>query len=146
MPTPPVKSDSIINHLTDGTRSPYSIDAEAIFRTSVTTSPLFSGGEPDVVHEAQRHHEHRGQDEAAQDEGHAEAGLLGDQSSEDRAAEHRHPGDDLPAPEHRLQLAGEARRLERVHQPRLHRAGKEREAETDEHRDDRPLPEGGMDP
>src|SRR5947207_11383624 len=46
MPTPPVKSDSIINHLTDGTRKPYSIDAEAIFCTSVTTPPPFSGENP----------------------------------------------------------------------------------------------------
>src|SRR5438067_7060784 len=46
MPTPPVKRDSTINHLTDGTFNPYSIDAEAIFRTSVTTLPAFSGEKP----------------------------------------------------------------------------------------------------
>src|SRR5438270_36506 len=46
IPTPPVKRDSIVSHLTDGTRKPYSIDAEAIFRTSITTLPPFSGENP----------------------------------------------------------------------------------------------------
>src|SRR6202022_196733 len=46
MPTPPVNRDSIISHLTAGTRKPYSIEAEAIFRISVSTRPPFSGENP----------------------------------------------------------------------------------------------------
>src|ERR1700716_271184 len=46
MPTPPVNRDSIISHLTAGTRKPYSIEAEVIFRTSVSTPSPFSGENP----------------------------------------------------------------------------------------------------
>src|SRR5438094_9172596 len=46
MPTPPVNRDSIISQRTDGTRRPYSIEAEAIFRISVRTRPPFSGENP----------------------------------------------------------------------------------------------------
>src|SRR3989449_1050883 len=46
MPTPPVNRDSSISQRTDGTRRPYSIEAEAIFRISVSTLPDFSGENP----------------------------------------------------------------------------------------------------
>src|SRR5438132_10271547 len=38
--------DANISHLTAGTRKPYSTEAEAIFRISLTTRPLFSGENP----------------------------------------------------------------------------------------------------
>src|SRR2546428_6391719 len=46
MPTPPVNRDSSISQRTDGTRRPYSIEAAAIFRTSVSTRPPFWGENP----------------------------------------------------------------------------------------------------
>ncbi len=46
MPTPPVNSASTISHLTAGTRQPYSIEAEAIFRISASGRPPFSGVNP----------------------------------------------------------------------------------------------------
>jgi hypothetical protein len=46
MPTPPANSTSTMSHLTAGTRQPYSIESEAIFRISSSGRPPFSGVKP----------------------------------------------------------------------------------------------------
>jgi hypothetical protein len=97
--------------------------------------------EPDVVHEPEGEPEHHDQDEAADHERHAEAGLAGDEAAGDRADQHRRAADDLATAEDRLQLTGVAGRGERVDQPGLDRAGEEGEAEPEQHRGERPLPE-----
>src|SRR5439155_13754542 len=96
-------------------------------------TPTLLGRKSDIVHQPERNPEHGDENETAEHEGHAQTGLLGDQSSNDRAAEHRHAGYNLATPEYRFQLTGEACRLERVYQPGLHRTGEEREPETDHH-------------
>ena len=101
--------------------------------------------EPDVVHELERHHEHDAQDHAAEHERHAKTGLLGDEASRDRAAEHRRSRDHLAAPEHRLHVAAVAGGGERVDQPRFDSAGEERESEAEQQGDNRPLPERRLD-
>ena len=52
------------------------------------------------------------------------------------------PPTDLRPAEHRLERALEARRGERVDEPRLGRAGEEREAEPEQDRGDRPAQNG----
>ena len=46
MPTPPVNSAWTMSHLTAGTRQPWSTEAAAILRISVSGRPLFSGVKP----------------------------------------------------------------------------------------------------
>ena len=55
------------------------------------------------MHEPERRAEHHDEDDAAEHEGHAEVGRLGDDAAGDRAGEHRDAAHDLAAREHRLQ-------------------------------------------
>ena len=76
MPTPPVNSASTISHLTAGTRQPYSIEFEAIFRISAERPAALLRGEADVVHEPEGDDEHHDQDRAAEHERRPQADLL----------------------------------------------------------------------
>ena len=145
MPTPPMKSASTISHLTAGTRQPYSSDADQIFRISASGPVALVRREPDVVHQPEGDREHPAEDHRAQHERRSEADLLGDEPARHRAGEHADAGDHLAPPEHGLEVAGEARGVERIDQPSLDRPGEEREAEADQKRGDRPHPERRLD-
>ena len=76
MPTPPVNSDSTISHLTAG-HPPAVLDRVGGDLPHLgQRPPALLRGEADVVHEPERDHEHHDQDDAAEHERHAEAGLL----------------------------------------------------------------------
>ena len=81
--------------------------------------------------------EHRG----SHDVRHAEVGELRDHAAEHGADEHRAAAHHLCPPEDRLEVLRVAGRGQRVDQPRLGRAGEEREAEAEQGRCDRPGPE-----
>ena len=145
MPTPPLNSELTISHLTAGTRQPYSIESEVILRISASGRSPFSGVKPTSCMSRKATTNMTSRTPARTRNGHAEAGRLGDQAAGDRAGQHRDPGDDLAPAEDRLEVAVEAGRRERVDQPRLDRPGEEGEAEPEQHRGHRPLPEGRLD-
>ena len=97
--------------------------------------------EPEIVHEAEgyehRHPEHRRPDHV----GDPKVRRLGDDAARHGPDEHRHAADDLGPAEDVLEMAGEARRLEGVDEPRLGGAREEREAESEQDRGDRPAPQ-----
>ena len=97
--------------------------------------------EADVVHEAEGNDERDPQERRPQQVRHAEARELGDDPARDGAHEHRRPADRLRPPEHRLEVSGEAGGHERIDQPRLGRAGEEREAQAQQDRRQRPADE-----
>ena len=134
MPTPPV-NERLDHQPLDRRHAPAVLDrgGDDLAHLGERPSALL-GREARVVHQPERDREHHDQHDPAQDERHAEVGLLRDEPSRDRAREHRRSPDDLAAPEHRLQLAREAGRGERVDEPGLDRAGEEREAETEQDR------------
>ena len=103
------------------------------------------GREAEVMHHPPRDREHHEQYADAHEEGNAERGGLCDHAAGDRSAEHRDAADHLAAAEHRFEPAVVAGGVERIHEPRLDGAGEEGEAEAEQHRDDRPLPEGSLD-
>ena len=99
------------------------------------------GSEADVVHQQRGDDEHDREDAGADQERHAEVGELRDHAAEHRAGEHRDAAHDLRAAEDRLEAAVVAGGLQGVDEPGIHRAGEEREPETEQHRHDRPRPE-----
>ena len=101
--------------------------------------------EPDVAHEAQRHHQSHAQHRGADEVGHAEVRDLRDEAAGDRAAEHRRPRDRLGAAEDVIEVALEAGGMQRVDQPCLGRAGEEGEAQAQQDRGDRPAPQRRVD-
>ena len=104
--------------------------------------PLRSvGREADVAHREEGDDEHEREDARSQQERHAQVGQLRDDTAEHRAGEHGDAADDHPLREDRLELALVTARLQGVDEPRLDRAGEEREPEPEQHRHERPRPE-----
>src|SRR2546429_393306 len=150
MPTPPVNRDSIISQRTDGTRRPYSIEAEAIFRISVSTRPPFSGENPTscISLKATTNIATRMRPRRTKGIPRFVSWAISPPATEPPcpdAGNHRHSGAHRATPETRLELAGETGRLERIHQPRLYGTGKEGEPKADQHGNDCPLPERCVD-
>ena len=145
MPTPPVNRDSTISHLTAGTRQPYSIEAEATLRISARGRPPFSGVKPMscMSLNATTNITIRMRPRSTKGTPRLVCSAMNPPATEPVSI--AGSGDDLPAAEHRLQLAREARRRERVDEPRLDRAGEEREPQAEQHRGHRPLPERCLD-
>jgi hypothetical protein len=83
------------------------------------------------VHQPPRDDEHQREDHGPQHEREAQVDPLRQHATGERAGQHRHAADDLAAPEDRLEVTVEARRRQRVDEPRLDRAGEERESEPE---------------
>ena len=145
MPTPAVNGADSISQRTGGLRRPPSTDPR---RTAPTSAPMLApraGVNPmsRMNRKAMRKvtPSRHGPDHVRD----PESGELGDDAAEDGAGQHRGAGDDLGPREDPLQGPRVARRLERVDQPRLGRAGEEREPESEQDRRDRPADEPGAD-
>ena len=103
-----------------------------------------SGRETDVAHQAPGDDEHHHEDADAEEKRDTERRGLGDDPAEHRAAEHGGAGHHLPASQHRFEIIAVVGEFQCVDQPGVDRAGEEREPEPDQHRDDRPRPERGL--
>ena len=101
---------------------PAVLDRRARDPSHVLGEPLVpSRGEADVLHDGIRKREHQHEDDRAQDERNAQARRLGDVAAGNGARQHRDTHDDLALAEDRLEAPLEARRCERVDEPRLDR-------------------------
>ena len=145
MPTPAVNGEASISHLTDGTRQPYSIELEVMVRISLTVPSLFLGVNPMSFIAANAKPNMTTSTAARITNGTPRLVSWATNPPSHRAGEHADAGDDLTTSEDRFEAAVEAGRVERVDQPGFDRPGEEGEAESEQHRDDRPGPERSLD-
>ena len=145
MPTPALNGEASISQRTGGLRSPPSTAPLTTVRTAPMALTPRCGEKP--ISRMNRNAttrvtpSMRGPDDVR----HAEVGQLRHDAAQDGSGEHRAAGDHLSPGEHGLQVAGEVRRVERVHQPGLRRAREERESQPEQRRGDGPSPERRLD-
>ena len=130
--------------MTAGTRQPYSIESAGDLAHLGQRPLALLGREADVVHEPEGDDEHHHQDAAAEQErarrGWSPAAMSPPATEPVSIAT---PETIWPAPEDRLEVAVKPVAVERVDEPRLDRAGEEREPEAEQHRDARAHSQNG---
>ena len=144
MPTPPVNSASTISHFTAGTRQPYSIDADVILRISASGRPPRTGVKPTSCISRHARTNVSAEDHRAADERHAERGASARKPPATEPVSIATPITTWPRANTASRSPVKPVAVERVDEPRLRRAGEEREAEAEQDGDDDPQPEAGL--